>query len=357
MHKLLMHCSVGLFFLIFFSFFSCGRASQLGGQCQGNSDCDSDVQYVPGTTCQDGVCKCADPNQQLCCEGEDVGSDCFLECRPCDKCSPGWPGCQSAPETCKRDTDCPGPPDARCGAGRCVDDKCEIELHQGPLASQRRGDCEFQTCTYQGEVITVSDPSDTYDDGQQCTSDTCIDQSPRNEPLVEGATCPGTHSGRCHEGVCVECIDTDPNGTCAPGLACDGLLCVPGHCVNLRLDAGLGEADYDCGGACHPCQPGLHCRDGIDCSSGVCIGGLCRRATCSDGVKNDSESGSETGIDCGAPACPLCPPNQGCKTASNCTSGVCWASICQTPTCIDGVKNGDEGGVDCGAPNCPPCRP
>lgn len=53
--------------------------------------------------------------------------------------------------------------------------------------------------------------------------------------------------------------------------------------------------------------------------------------TCSDGIKN----GTETGIDCGGscPPCPIIPP----------------------PTsCSDGIKNGTETGIDCGG-TCPPC--
>jgi len=50
--------------------------------------------------------------------------------------------------------------------------------------------------------------------------------------------------------------------------------------------------------------------------------------TCSDGIKN----GTETGIDCGG-SCPACPT---------------------TPTCSDGIKNGTETGIDCGG-SCPAC--
>ncbi len=51
--------------------------------------------------------------------------------------------------------------------------------------------------------------------------------------------------------------------------------------------------------------------------------------TCTDGIKN----GTETGIDCGG-SCPACPP---------------------APTCTDGIKNGTETGIDCGG-SCPACQ-
>ena len=65
---------------------------------------------------------------------------------------------------------------------------------------------------------------------------------------------------------------------------------------------------------------------------------------CTDGVHNDAE----TGLDCGAPSCPLCPAGEGCLTGDDCESGVCWAGICEAPSCFDGVRNDDEAGVDCG---------
>ena len=53
-------------------------------------------------------------------------------------------------------------------------------------------------------------------------------------------------------------------------------------------------------------------------------------ATCSDGIQNQGE----TGVDCGGPNCPACPP---------------------LPTCSDGIQNQGETAVDCGGPNCPAC--
>jgi hypothetical protein len=67
-----------------------------------------------------------------------------------------------------------------------------------------------------------------------------------------------------------------------------------------------------------------------------------------DGVKN----GNETGIDCGGGTCPTCAAAQGCKVDSDCASGVCKTSVCQSPTCTDGVQNGTETDVDCGGATC-----
>lgn len=75
--------------------------------------------------------------------------------------------------------------------------------------------------------------------------------------------------------------------------------------------------------------------------------------TCTDGIKN----GSETGIDCGGTSCPVCPTcsdgvKNGRETGNDCGGPDCKAC----PTCSDGIKNGSETNVDCGGPECKPCN-
>ena len=57
-----------------------------------------------------------------------------------------------------------------------------------------------------------------------------------------------------------------------------------------------GGTKCDGAGSC------VECTAGSDCASGVCTGGACQTATCSDGVQNHGE----TGVDCGGP-CGICP--------------------------------------------------
>jgi hypothetical protein len=78
-------------------------------------------------------------------------------------------------------------------------------------------------------------------------------------------------------------------------------------------------------------------------------------ATCTDGIRN----GTETGVDCGGSCAP-------CPTTPTCTDGIrngtetgvdCGGSCAPcptTPTCSDGIRNGTETGVDCGG-SCAPC--
>ncbi|HRP42374.1 MAG TPA: M12 family metallo-peptidase, partial [Saprospiraceae bacterium] len=114
------------------------------------------------------------------------------------------------------------------------------------------------------------------------------------------------------------------------------------------------ETGIDCGGPnCPPCPT---CSDGIKNGqeTGIdCGGPNCPPCpTCSDGIKN----GTETGIDCGGPNCPPCPTcSDGIKNGTE-TGIDCGGPNCPPcPTCSDGIKNGTETGIDCGGPNCPPC--
>ena len=59
--------------------------------------------------------------------------------------------------------------------------------------------------------------------------------------------------------------------------------------------------------------------------------------------------------DCGMAVCNTpCGDGKGCAKGVDCVSGVCWAGICQVPTCSDGRLNGTETGVDCGG-SCAAC--
>jgi hypothetical protein len=72
--------------------------------------------------------------------------------------------------------------------------------------------------------------------------------------------------------------------------------------------------------------------------------------TCTDGVKN----GTETDIDCGGSCTTKCDAGRGCDKPEDCSTGVCTMGKCAAAACDDGVKNGTETDVDCGG-NCGPC--
>lgn len=105
-----------------------------------------------------------------------------------------------------------------------------------------------------------------------------------------------------------------------------------GHCDDALLNH--DESDVDCGGStCPRCAEGAHCHAATDCSSGVCLNGLCARSSCVDGVQDDDE----TGVDCGGSSCPPCHGKGGCTDDAQCQGFCIFGSCCQT------VAGGGEG--------------
>jgi hypothetical protein len=287
----------------------------------------------PGTSCNGELCVCPRPGLLWCRGG----------CWPKETCRFPQKECDTA-------ADCPQPANPRCGEATCEFALCGFNfVPLSKLPSQTPGDCRHLWCDGDGHVVAIDDGSDTYDDGAECTIDVCEAGAATTVPYVNAAVCPETGKGVCHNNACVECISGMV--PCSSELACVAGRCVNPDCVNAQWDQALGETAKDCGGPCGPCDDGSACKVNADCLNGVCKSSLCQPPTCSDGVRN----GSETDTDCGGPAsCPRCPTAQGCKVGSDCESGVCWAGACEPPKCTDGIKNGDEEDWDCGG-SCPSC--
>jgi hypothetical protein len=111
------------------------------------------------------------------------------------------------------------------------------------------------------------------------------------------------------------------------------------------------ETDRDCGGGSAPtCKTGQRCKAAGDCTSRVCVGGVCQAASGSDGIKN----GDETDVDCGGSTQVACVPGKGCVTAQDCTSS-CSNMKCDTPSDHDLKRNNGETDVDCGGANAKKC--
>jgi len=320
--------------------------------CDSSEECGN----YPGTHCFRSMCVCALAEEQFC-----GGS-----CRPLAECRPSWNeegyagggggaagggGTGGVPSECSTPADCQQPGDLRCGRATCSGGVCGLELKPfSRLASQRAGDCKDRWCDGQGNLVEFIESGDFPNDGAQCTVHSCQAGQPVSMLVPTGVTCPETGGGVCAEGSCGVCI---PGLVpCENGFVCHTEVgapykhqCIAMHCTNNQWDPGSGETAYNCGGPCLPCSPGKPCNVSSDCLSGVCDNGSCQSPTCSDGVRNDGE----TGVDCGGPpSCPRCPATQGCKASFDCASLVCWAGVCEAPSCIDGTTNGDETGEDCG---------
>ena len=196
--------------------------------------------------------------------------------------------------------------------------------------------------------------------GQICVENICVpascnDQQQNNQETdvdCGGGQCPRCGVGKgceqpsdCNSGVCE---GDNGNKTCRAPSCSDGV-------------KNGTESDQDCGGmACPACDDGLKCMANVDCQSLVCacpsqmpncLMPVCQAPTCSDGVKN----GGEVAPDCQGPCEGTCDPGEPCTGPEDCGSLVCNNNVCLAPTCMDGVHNGAETGVDCGGPMCPAC--
>ena len=258
--------------------------------------------------------------------------------------SGGTPECATA-DDCGSSDDCHS---FTCDAGTCND---SFAAAGTPVKAQATGDCTVLVCDGAGNVTPMDDPTDVFDDLNDCTDDTCAAGAPVNDPKPIGASCASMGGAYCDGAkACVECILP---GDCATGVCSANHTCAPAECGDGVSNG--QETDIDCGGpVCGKCPTGKACTKGADCIDGVCDPqtNTCSQPTCSDAVKN----GQETDIDCGGP-CSDCLPGKGCGAAADCTTGVCSGNplTCQDATCNDVVKNGSETDVDCGGPMCGDC--
>jgi hypothetical protein len=116
------------------------------------------------------------------------------------------------------------------------------------------------------------------------------------------------------------CGGTCSNGTETLSGMCDGMgACGAGTMMCAPYVCGATACRTDCS-MNNQCSSGNYC----DTSQNQCV---TLPATCTDGMKD----GNETGTDCGGNICPArCPSGQGCNNNSDCTSNHCLGSnLCQ----------------------------
>lgn len=99
--------------------------------------------------------------------------------------------------------------------------------------------------------------------------------------------------------VCPETCSDGIQNQDETGVDCGGTFCIPCHCTNGVMDAGLGEIAVDYGGPC---------------------------GDCTDGIQN----GPETGVDCGGPFCIPCNTNGSLMPATQCCSPTPLGSVYPT---------------------------
>ena len=205
-----------------------------------------------------------------------------------------------------------------------------------------------------GENCSGCDPGHSCVAPSDCRSGVCTTGVCQAPTCSDGVTNQDETDTDCGGSTCARC----PVGShCLVATDCINDACEGNLCLSLGCDDGTQNGDetgLDCGGgSCEPCPPGGGCTIGQgarDCTSGVCLNGICQQPSCTDVVQN----GDETDIDCGGSCSTRCDPGEGCAVAADCQSGVCTSGTCAAPSCTDVVQNGDESDVDCGG-TCPDC--
>jgi hypothetical protein len=383
-------------------------AKDCGGSCQ---PCADNSPCLAPTDCTSSVCRGGTCQPPTCADGvkngKETGKDCGGPCTlltPAQLC-PNNEGCGTnsdcifntctagvcQPPTCSNGVLDPGETAIDCG-GNCppCDDglKCAVAQDcKSKVCNSSTKTCDKASCS---DFVTNGNETDIDCGGTTCTQrcltgKTCLSDSDCLSKVCDSTT------NKCSAPTCSDgaqngtetgpdcggsCALMSPAKTCGTGVNCgvDGDCTSSNCCTAVTCGANLnvcvapsctdgkrnqGESGIDCGGTstCGPCGPGQACQLVSDCASSVCTNQLCQPPTCIDNVKN----GTEMGIDCGGNCPKGCPANTPCKGPGDCDSSVCSKdpasgayTTCAAPTCTDGVKNGFETFKDCGG-GCPGC--
>ena len=279
-----------------------------------------------------------------CSDGVKNGDETDVDCGgSCGDCQPG--------KACNQAADCDS---GVCTGGVCQAAQCNDGVQNG---TESAVDCGGPSCP-------DCQPGQSCDDGGDCNSGVCsgnVCQTPKCNDGVRNGTETDTD---CGGGTCPDCQIGDQckvGSDCVTNVCGPPFFHGFGTCKTAECDDGVkngAETDVDCGGGlCPLCDVGDMCFGGDDCVTGVCSGPsfihFCQAPTCTDNVMN----GNETDVDCGGGTCPKCDDFEKCWLDSDCVSNFCFDQpfpLCTPVSCSDGVKNGSESDVDCGG-SCGDC--
>ncbi|RLB62904.1 MAG: hypothetical protein DRI90_08015 [Deltaproteobacteria bacterium] len=264
---------------------------------------------------------------------------------------------------CNLDTQC-NLSDGTCEEDDCSSHSCVIVDYSNstpaPSGYQTTGDCNTRVCDGNGGVNGNVPANDPFNDGNECTADTCNNGTVVNAPVTNGILC-------TTNGVFCDGVESCQSGSCVgPGNPC------PGHDTGPDCDDSCDEGTDDCGGDDAngtPCNDGLYCTQTDACNaSGSCIGtgnpcpGHDTGPDCDDSCDESSDDCSDA--DASGTSCAdgfLCTPTDTCNGGGACvgTGSTCGdGQVCPpTETCDDnntdscGTCSSDcqtlQGGGDC----------
>ncbi|MEO7330696.1 MAG: hypothetical protein ABI193_19125, partial [Minicystis sp.] len=269
-----------------------------------------------------------------CVDGIKNGTETDVDCGggACDTCGDG--------KACVAAADCAS---VNCTGAVCVAATCTDGIKNGTETYKDCGGSCASKCLIGYSCLSNSDCF-----AGNCYANICMPAGWKCTDGIKNGTETAIDCGGSN------CAAKCANGkTCAVNSDCTSGTCTGGVCGGAVVSCSDGikngtESDIDCGGSCaSKCANGKTCGAGGDCSSTSCVTGICTALpTCSDGLKN----GTESDVDCGGSCATKCANGKTCGAGGDCLSSNCSAGICAAPlpTCTDGIKNGTESDIDCG---------
>jgi hypothetical protein len=307
-----------------FSYAAAGTAvaKQVAGDCQlatcdgqGGTTSTADDTDLPvdGNECTEDVCKAGVASNPP----TGAGSACSKGGSLCDG-NGSCAECLSATDCAGAVTECQHP---TCDLGKCG---TKIQPVGAPVAAQTAGDCLKNQCDGFGDVQAVPDDTDVWDDGNDCTTESCSAGKKVSKPKASGAACGANGALFCDgAGACKGCVDA--SNCAAPQNPCMVAVCQNGAC---------GSANKQNGAAC---DDGNACTKTDTCQAGACTGGNAVVCSASDSCHDAGTCDSKTGA-CSNPAKAdgaACSDGNACTKTDACQAGVCTGSNPVTCSALD----------------------
>ncbi|MHC4093515.1 MAG: hypothetical protein ACYSVY_25125, partial [Planctomycetota bacterium] len=212
---------------------------------------------------------------------------------------------------------CVGRPRDCDDGNACSTDSCDPALGCGhepiPGCCSEDANCNDQDAcngmeTCQGNTCVSGTPPDC-DDGEVCTTDGC-------DPAVGCITTPVLDGTLCIDGDACNGDETCQSGVCTPGTAPD---CDDGDSCTTDTCLPVSGCQHTPDPGCKACVTGADCSDGNPCTDDVCTDETCVNPPLGDGIScadGDACNGDET---CQSGECMRGAPLS-CDDATACTS-------------------------------------
>ncbi len=332
-------------------------AQQTAGDCQQNV-CDgsgtvvsqalnTDLPADDGNQCTTATCVAGAPSHPNAAAGATCSQNGGSLCDGNGACV----GCLTA-------SDCPGS-DSECSTRTCNAGACGVSFTAAgtPVAQQTSGDCQQNVCDGNGAVTSQALNSDVpADDGNQCTSATCVAGVPSHPNVGAGATCSQNGGTLCDgSGACVSCLTASD----CPGsdTECSTRTCNAGACGVSFTAAGTPVAQQTAGDCQQNVCDGngavvsqalnsdLPADDGNQCTAAACVAGVPQHP----GVAAGQTCSQNGGTLCdGAGACVSCLTANDCPGSdSECSTRTCNAGVCGVSNAAAGTPVAQQTAGDC----------